>query len=131
MSFSNDNKFRRQLESSSNIYAELRRLMQSTRQLSAKYDNKILHSEAISHIVQDNFSDIPHVEYQNEYEASFIKETFCYIDDKEVCNAVYDSFYESKKKKKLIFTYNSIQEPDRQSRIRVLTRMLYYKLIVQ
>ncbi len=132
MSFKDDETFRRQLESTTNIYTELRKIAASAREMSARYNNKILHSEAITHVIQETKPDIQYIEsYQNEYEANYIRETFCYIDDKEVCNAVYDSFYESKKKKNLIFLYNSIEEPERQARVRVLTRMLWYKLIIQ
>ena len=54
---------------------------------------------------------------------------FCYIADKEVCNAVYDSYYDSKKQTHLIYVYNSIQDEPRRARVRVLTRMLWYTLI--
>lgn len=132
MSLKDDAKFRRQLETAPNIYEKIKDVIISARKMSKKYDNKILHSEAITHVIYGTAPDIFYIrQHQNEYEANYIKETFCYIDDKEVCNAVYDSFYESKRKKNLIFLYNSIEEPERQSRVRVLTRMLWYTLIIK
>lgn len=131
MAFKDDEIFRKRLESSPNKYQFLREVMNSARKLSADYNNKILHSEAITHIVQGTKPDIQYIErYQDEYESRYMKETFCYIDDKQICDAVYDSFYESKKQKNLIFLYNNIEDLDRQARVRVITRMLWYKLII-
>ena len=66
--------------------------------------------------------------YADEYEATIIKEMFCYIDDIEVKNAVYDSFYLSKSHNNLIYEYNDITDLPRQARVRVLTRMLWHKV---
>lgn len=129
MSIKDDEEFRRKLEKASNIYAEVRNIANSARILSAEYDNKILHSEAITHVIHGTEPDRQYIEnYRDEYEAHQIREMFCYIDDKEICNAVYDSFYASKSRKNLIFIYNGIDSPDKQTRVRILTRMLWYKL---
>ena len=45
-----------------------------------------------------------------------------------VKNAVYDSFYASKAKNNLVYMYNDITDSPRKSRVRVLTRMLWYSL---
>ncbi len=130
MSLKDDIEFRKKLESSKNIYADIRNVVTSARELSLKYDNKILHSEAITHVIHGTEPDLHvYVDCGDEYEAHQIKELFCYIDNKEICDAVYDSFYASKSKNNLIFLYNNINEPNKQARVRVLTRMLWYKLI--
>lgn len=130
MSFKDDSEFRRRLESSPNIYLEIRNAAASARKAAAEYDNKILHSEAITYVIHGTKPNFSYIEdFRDEYTANQIKELFCCIEDKEVCNAVYDSFYESKKNKNLIFIYNSVSEPGKQTRIRVLTRMLWYRLI--
>lgn len=132
MSFNDDKKFRMLLESSANPYAVVKDIMNSARIISDRFDNKILHSEAITHAVHKTEPAVNYVEnVKNEYESRQIKELFCYIDDKKLCDAVYDSFYASKYKKKLIFIYNGIDNSDKQAHIRVLTRMLWYKLIIQ
>ena len=132
MSFKDDEQFRRQLEFAPNQYAEIKNIITSARTLSNRYDNKILHSEAITRVIHGTKPDPQYIEsIKDEYEAYQIRELFCYIEDKEICNAVYDSFYESKKKKNLIFIYNNIDIPDKQARVRVLTKMLWYKLIMQ
>lgn len=131
MSFNDDKKLRIQLESAANPYAVVKDIISSARIISDKFDNKILHSEAITHAVHKTEPAVQYIEdTKNEYEAHQIKELFCYIDDKEVCDAVYDSFYTSKYKKHLIFIYNDIDNPDKQARIRILTRMLWHKLII-
>lgn len=131
MSLEQDAKYRRKLEHCDNIYAEVKKIMGAARKLSAECDNSILHSQAISSVVRgDAVEKMPHIqEAQDEYEARYIRDMFCYIADKEVCNAVYDSYYDSKKQKHLIYVYNSIQDEPRRSRVRVLTRMLWYTLI--
>lgn len=129
MSLKDDACFRRQLETADNPYAEIMQVVSKARELSALYDNRILHSEAITSVIHGTQPEIQYLlDIESEFESRYIREVFCYIDDKELCDAVYDSFYASKEKNNLIYVYNSIAEPDRKARIRVLTRMLWYKL---
>lgn len=129
MSLKGDECFRRQLETSENPYEKVMNVVSKARDLSAQYNNKILHSEAITNIIHGTLPDIQYLsDLESEFESRYIRDVFCYIDDKELCDAVYDSFYASKKKNNLIYVYNSISEPNRRARIRVLTRMLWYKL---
>lgn len=65
----------------------------------------------------------------DEYESKYIKEMFMYIDDKEIKDAVYDSFYDSKKNCNLIYVYNEITDENQKSRVRILTRMLWSNLV--
>ena len=65
----------------------------------------------------------------DEYESKYIKELFMYIDDKDIKDAVYDSFYDSKLKKNLVYVYNNISDAYKKARVRILTRMLWYNLI--
>lgn len=65
----------------------------------------------------------------DEYESKYIKELFMYIDDKDIKDAVYDSFYDSKLKKNLVYVYNNISDVHKKARVRILTRMLWYNLI--
>lgn len=130
MGFGDDIYFRKKLEQSDNVYSEVVRVMRSAREIATLCDGKILHSEAITHVV--NGTEPAHVfvsDFRDEYEAYHIRELFCYIDDKEVCDAVYDSFYVSKKKRNLTYIYNHIKDDSRKTRVRVLTRILWFKLI--
>ena len=128
MSLQDDFEFRKALEYSSNQYGILKSVQHQARELSEKYDNKILHSEAITHVIHDTLPDIGYI-YEDEYEARQIRELFCYIDDKAITDAVYDSYYESKSRHKLTFIYNSIADEGMKSRVRVLTRILWYKIL--
>lgn len=130
MGFGKDIAFRKHLEQSDNVYSEVVNVMKSARNIATSCNNKILHSEAISHVVNGTEPAQVFVEnFRDEYEAYHIREMFCYIDDKEVCDAVYDSFYISKHKRNLTYRYNHIKDAPRKARVRVLTRMLWYKLI--
>lgn len=130
MSLKNDTPTRKKLEQADNIYAEVCKIMTTARSLAMECDNKVLHSQAITHVI--NGTEPAHQfvhDFRDEYEAYQIRDLFCSIDDEEICNAVYDSFYASKKNKNLIFIYNDITDEPTKSRVRVLTRMLWYKLI--
>ena len=131
MSLEQDAEFRESLESCKNAYIEVQIVMNSARKLAEACNYNILHSQAITSVVRGgSFECAPPIsDAQDEYEARKIKELFCYIDDKDVKDAVYDSFYDSKKAKYLIYVYNSIEDEPRKARVRVLTRMLWYELI--
>lgn len=100
------------------------------RSLADRSGNSILHSEAISMVLNGDQTDIiSDDEIIDEYESKYIKELFMYIDDKEIKDAVYDSFYDSKSKKNLVYVYNNISDIHKRARVRILTRMLWYNLI--
>lgn len=127
MSLGNDREFRKKLEKSDNIYADISKTVSKARILSAKYNHKILQSEALTSIIQNKQPEVSNIE-NTDIESDIIYEYFCYINDKEVCDAVKKSYYKSKEYKNLVYVYNDIKEPGRQSRIRVLTRMLWYDI---
>lgn len=127
MGFNQDRDFLKQLESSPDRYRQVIRVAKKARSLADEYDNNIFHSEALSFVMTGAKPDNKY-RYADEYEATVIKEMFCYIDDIEVKNAVYDSFYLSKSHNNLIYEYNDITDPPRQARVRVLTRMLWHKI---
>lgn len=128
MGFDKDAGFRRYLEKSGNIYDIVQKVQREARELASQYNDKILHSEAITHIMRGTVPE-HRCYFSDEYEAKEIREMFCYIDDVEVQNAVYDSFYESKKRNNLYYIYNGITDAGRRARVRVLTRMLWHQLI--
>lgn len=124
-----DAKFRKQLETSTTVYSDVMQVVRQARRLANKYDNMILHSEAITHVINHTLPDKTLLTKNNhDYDAQLLKEAFCYIDDQDICNAVYDSFYESNKRKNLIYIYNGITDESIKSRVRVITRMLWYQI---
>lgn len=121
---------RRAIELSSNAYSMVNDIVREARSIYEKSNYRILQSQAITHAVNHTQPDIYDITRTNdEYEAKAIKEAFCYIDDIEIKHAVYDSFYDSKKARELVFVYNDIADESRRTRVRVLTRMLYHKLL--
>lgn len=125
-----DRAFCNELNNSSNIYGMVSDIAKRARSVADKCGNRILHSEAITKVVSNDTTDIISDDsIIDEYEAKYIKEMFAYIDDKSVKDAVYDSFYESKAHHNLIFIYNDIVDEGIKARVRVITRMLWYKLI--
>ena len=123
-------EFYKKLNSSPRIYADILSVSKQAKDLAKRSGEAILHSEAISMVLKGETSNlISDDEVIDEYESKYIKEMFMYIDDKEIKDAVYDSFYDSKKNHNLIYQYNDIIEPDRQARVRILTRMLWFNLV--
>lgn len=104
-----------------------------TRDILAKYDNKLLVSEVLTWVIQgvppkslnhfDKASNRPIRKSKSDLE-----EMLCYIDDEDVCNAVRMSYEASLNSKQVIFIYGSVLDEDRQARVRVLVRMLWSKL---
>lgn len=128
MSLKNDAEFRQRLESADNRYAVIGQLARDARAMSAQYNYKLLFSTAITHVVHG--TDPTDDQYSADlYEDYQIRELFCTVDDIDVRNAVYDSYFESKKQHHLIYIYNNVCDSGRQARIRILTRQLWYTCI--
>jgi hypothetical protein len=127
MSLDKDYNFRKLLETQSNKFSLVLDVAKDARQMATEYDELILHSEAITHILHGTKPKLKHI-WKWESEAREIRDTFCSIEDKEVCDAVYDSFYASKEAHNLKYVYNTIKDPYRQARVRILTRMLWKSL---
>lgn len=130
MPLENDYVFRKSLETSTDIYTTISNLASKARNLADETDNEILHSEAITCILHDTKpKKTKWSKGDDEYEAIMIRDLFCMIEDKEICDAVYDSYYDSKDANHLIYVYNQISDKSKQARVRILTRMLWYQLV--
>lgn len=127
MSLQDDYKFRKFLETQPNRYGLALAVAREAKELSEDYDDLILHSEAITHVVHGTKPRLKDIT-RWESEAFELKDMFCYIEDVDVCNAVYDSFYASKEAGNLVYKYNNITEPNNQARVRILMRMLWDRL---
>ena len=127
MSLQDDYNFRKFLETQPNKYSLVLDVAKEARGLAEDYDDLILHSEAITHSLQGTKPKLKHIA-KWESEASEIRDIFCSIEDRLVCEAVYDSFYASKEAHNLIFIYNNIRDPYKQARVRILTKMLWHSL---
>ena len=129
MSLHEDLEFRKKLDSSTSIYELVRKTAEKARQLSEDTNNAILHSEALSYICRELEIDMAQFKRISDYEERYIREQFCYIDDQAVKDSVRESFKRSKELGKLTFVYLNVSSKSKRSRIRVITRMLYYTLV--
>ena len=127
MSFEKDRDFRKFLEHSPAPYQEIRKLARKARALAHDYDNEISHSQALTHTLNDTKPTMKE-QYHAEREAEIIRDFFCSIEDKEICNAVYDSYYEGKARRNLVYVYNDITDESRKARVRILVKMLLRKM---
>lgn len=107
-------------------------LMRKSRMLADKTDNLILHSEAITWALRGEkpgvLKDLDHLPKRVDYKNLYIDEILSYVDDKDVCQSVRDSFYYSRKAKNLVYIYDKVLEPTRQARVRILVRLIWYEL---
>ena len=127
MSLKDDYSFRKFLEVQDNKYGLILGVARQAKELSEDYDDLILHSEAITHTIHGTKPRLKDIT-RWESEAFEIKDMFCSIEDVQVCNAVYDSFYASKEEGNLLYVYNNIENPYIQARVRILTRLLWDNL---
>lgn len=127
MSFQDDYKFRKFLETQPNKYSLVLDVARDARDMAKEYDDLILHSEAITHSLHGTRPKLKQIA-KWESEASEIRDIFCSIEDREICEAVYDSFYASKEAHNLKYVYNGVKDEYKQARIRILTKMLWYSL---
>ena len=90
---------------------------------------QLRNSQAITCVVQNKpANEMLHIDDTQSAEDLQIKELYCTVDSKSICDAVYDSYFDSKAAGHLIYTYNNIVDKHQRARVRVLTRMLWYRL---
>ena len=124
MSLKDDYNFLKFLETQPNKYQLVLDVAREARVMANDYEDLVLHSEAITHSLHGTRPKLKNM-HRWESEASEIRDMFCSIEDKEVCDAVYDSFYASKELHRIVFIYDDVTDAPRKARVRILTRMLY------
>lgn len=129
MSLGEDFDFRQKLNNSTSIYELVNEVASKARKLAEDTDNVILHSESLSYICRELDIDMSQFKRLTDYEERYLREQFCYIDDPAVKDSVSESFKRSKESGKLTFVYCDVASKSKRSRIRVITRMLYYTLV--
>jgi hypothetical protein len=129
MSLGDDFDFRQKLNNSTSIYELVNEVASKARKLAEDTDNVILHSESLSYICRELDIDLSQFKRLTDYEERYLREQFCYIDDPAVKDSVRESFKRSKESGKLTFVYCDVASKSKRSRIRVITRMLYYTLV--
>lgn len=114
-------------------YAAANAAANAARDLVKLYDNKILDSEAISWCITGEAPKILATMQSNKsipyerYVSYQIDELLNYVEDPDVVESVRISFRESTIARHLIYVYNSRMDEPRRTRVRVLTRMIWYE----
>lgn len=129
MSLKEDAVFLDRLNSSDNIYGMVFTVSQQARKLAEDSGNALTHKEALTCASRGIEVDMSKFSEVNDFETRYIREQFCYIDDMDVKKSVMESFKQSKKAKSLRFVYIGITSKSKMARVRVLTRMFFYKLL--
>ncbi len=129
MSLKDDAVFLDQMNQSSSVFEMVFNVSQQARKLAEDSGNVLTHKEALTYAARGIKVDMEQFSAVNDFETKYINEQFCYIDDHDIKKSVMESFRKSKKSKSLRFVYIGITSKSKMARVRVLTRMLYYKLL--
>lgn len=132
MSLTDLDKFHKLEHKLGSPYAAVNYISSEARKLASKYDNVILHSEAIDWVITGEkpkiISGVGKLSTKLNYVKSYIDEILCYVDDASVCESVRYSIDASRSSNHLIYVYKDVPDESRQARVRVLTRMIWYNL---
>lgn len=115
-----------------NVFRATNLVANLARELANRYDNLILYSEAIHWVLTGEKPNILGEDNKVKYKFRSKKklphvDILCNIDDPIIKSAVQSSFTKSKKLGHLTYVYNNISDEYEQARVRILSRMLWYK----
>ena len=133
MGFSTDAvAFKKFVQECGNEYAATLAIARRARLLAQFVDNTILDSEAITSVLNEDIQTVirNHIRKQKirlDNIKLYLQERTDYIYDINVRNAVYASSLESIQSNHLVYIYGTVEDTDRRSRIRVLTRIIFYE----
>ncbi len=115
-----------------NIFAAVARIGSDARQLAAKTDNVLMHSEAITYRVTAELPDdlSLRIKYHNRisYKQTLISNVLEHVTESDIKQCVKSSIRASMRKHNLTYLYGSISSKPKQQRIRILTNMIWYQL---
>lgn len=132
MSFKDDYNINRKLEQSSNKYADIRSMTRKARYLASECTGSVRDSEILTWSARDEkpeTADTGRFNHTKHYETSYIEDILSEIDDEDICDAVVESYTQSKKCNYLVYSYKLVQDSPRQARIRILVRMIWSELL--
>lgn len=110
-------------------YAAVNYIAKSARQKRKQVDNRILESEAITWALTGIQPKLRRVCKVAEWGTlNYLDEVLSYVDDENVAQSVRESYSESAKVHHLIYCYHSDLNESQKSRVRVLTRMIWYNI---
>lgn len=97
-------------------------IAQNAREIASELDNRITVSSALDFAAQGL---VPDPKDYPDHRLDRVKDYLTYVDDRDIKNAVIDSYEESLKKFHLVFIYNNIDDEYRRSRVRIILRILW------
>lgn len=125
--------FQKYIDAFGSIYAAVSAVSKAARNIANKYDNVILHSEAITWVltgerppILERYNEIQ--ERRKNPDIHIINEMLSYVDDKQVCECVKLSINRTKQNNHLIYIYKGISDENKKARVRILTRMIWYQI---
>lgn len=116
-------------------YQAIQHLSKLARKKLKELDNSIQDSQALTWALTGVKPDVPETKHKKVYHSNrfyqeeYMNDILCCVDDKEVCESVRESFRASKQVNHLIYVYNNTLDESRKSRVRILTRMIWYYTI--
>ena len=117
-----------------NRFAAAVDLAQKARSLRIQYKYVISESEAISAVLsgslpKDINSRLEREKRNRSTLDNMVRETCCYLDDKDLCKALKSSIKLSKKLGYICYSYGDLQSSYKQARLRILVNQIWYEVL--
>lgn len=127
MNIISDNEhFKALTKKTGNPYTSISYLATKARQLAKEYDEHILHSEALTHVIDGTEPELGQACKYNEI-SDILADVLELVDDESILNSVYESVQESLNSNSLIYIYEVPENDMRESRIRILINIVLDK----
>lgn len=120
-------------ESLGNRYAAVRAISAEARKRAEENENRISHSTALSWVILDEkpiqlidpkYFPLTELEVLRKNTADYVLN----IDDEEIRQAVTESIDESIESQYVVYNYGSVDDIERQSRVRILVNLIWDKV---
>lgn len=109
-------------------YSACMYLSKKARQKKTELDNLITESESLTWALTEVLPDNYKIRLTAKSAMfSIVEDILNYVEDVEVREAARKSFRDSVECEYLIYSYMTVQDESRQSRVRILTRMMFYR----
>ena len=121
------------LSQTSNTFEAINMWVKDSKQIEAKYQNRLSSNESLSSAltqkVPDNLDRRKLVkDVESQYIDRYIREALSQIDDKDVRISVLQTLNHSRLEKNLVFVYLDILSDFQKSRVRIISRLIWYNL---
>lgn len=133
--WTDDEQFNRYVSNFGSRFAAVVYVSELARIHAKRAHNKILESEAISWVLTGDrpqiLNDTKHIiRSRSRLKLDYVHDKLCCIDDIDIKDAVYTTLKYSVQSSHLIYLYNNVNDECRQSRVRVLSNILWDELFL-